>query len=147
MRRDLAEPDAAFSLPQGLSIRTFTEADAQDLHALLQLAYAQQGGGGVLPFEAWWPALRDDPEFSQETCWLVEDAIGRMVGAAQCWTSGFIKDLVVHPDHRRRQIASWLLSTVFTTFRDRGLREVGLKVLIDNSAAIALYGKHGMCPA
>jgi ribosomal protein S18 acetylase RimI-like enzyme len=146
MRRDLANPGASPSLPDGLTIRTFTPADAMALHALLDLAY-EQGGGGVLPFDVWWPSLRDDPEFAEDICWLVEDAEGRIVGAAQCWTTGFIKDLVVHPDYRRRNIASCLLSIAFAGFASRGLRQVDLKVFVDNAAAISLYGKHGMRPA
>lgn len=146
MRRDLAQPVAAFSLPDGLILRTFTSVDAEALHALFELAYAD-GGGGVMPFHIWWPSLRDDEEFEADLCWLVEDAGGRLIGAAQCWTSGFIKDLAIHPDYRGKQIASSLLSTVFVQFLKRGAPDVRLKVLIDNPAAIALYAKHGMRPA
>lgn len=145
MRRDLAEPGAAFPLADGLSMRSFTGADAPALHVLLEKAYAD-GGGGVLPLRDWWPTMRDDPEFSEETCWLVQDASGQLVAAAQCWITGFIKDFVVHPDHRRRGIGSGLLSAVFFHFRLRGAGDVKLKVLIDNAPAIALYTKLGMRP-
>jgi len=143
MRRDLDEPGAAFPLPERCKIRSFNELDARELHALLELAYADDGGG-VLPFGLWWVMVRGDDEFSSENCLLVENESGRLVAAALCWGSGFVKDFVVHPDYRRRQIASCLLSTVFSKFAEKGVPEVRLKVLANNRSAIAFYRKLGM---
>ena len=110
----------------------------------MQIAYAR-GGGSVGPFDAWWPGVRDDSEFAAELVFLAVDQRGDIVGAAHCWTSAFVKDLVVHPDARRRGIAEALLKTAFAEFRRRGDRHVDLKVQLDNpTGAIRLYERLGM---
>jgi ribosomal protein S18 acetylase RimI-like enzyme len=146
MRRDLNGEALSAGRRAGWTTRAFTAQDASAVHDLLRLGYAD-GGGEVGPFEQWWPALRDDEEYSPELCILAVDAHDRVVGVAQCWTSGFIKDLVVHPDHRRQGIAEGLLGEVFKLFAERGRPQVDLKVRSDNHRAAALYAKVGMYDA
>jgi ribosomal protein S18 acetylase RimI-like enzyme len=144
LRRDLADAIADPAWPAGFSTRTFTAEDAPAVHRLMTLGYAR-GGGSVGAFDQWWPAVRDDGEFDAELCFLALDASGEIAGVAQCWTSAFIKDLVVHPDARRRGIAEALLHTAFQAFRRRGARHVDLKVQTDNpSGAVRLYRRLGM---
>jgi ribosomal protein S18 acetylase RimI-like enzyme len=132
LRCDLTEAAAVQpSWPTGYRVRTFTAGDAPAVHRLLEVGYAQ-GGGHVGAFEEWWPSLAVNER---------QD----IVGVAQCWTSSFIKDLVVHPLARRRGIAEALLRTVFREFRRRGEKHVDLKVQMDNpTGAIRLYKKLGM---
>lgn len=144
LRRDLTDAVADPVWPAGFSVRTFTAADARAVHDLMQLAYAQ-GGGSVDHFDAWWPALRDDAEFDAALCFLAIDPAGEIVGAAQCWTSAFVKDLVVHPAARRQGLAEALLLTAFQAFRRRGAARVDLKVETDNpTGALRLYRRMGM---
>jgi ribosomal protein S18 acetylase RimI-like enzyme len=144
LRRDLADAVADPVWPAGFSARRFTAEDAPAVHRLMLIAYAG-GGGSVGPFDQWWPAVRDDGEFDAELCFLAIDASGEIGGVAQCWTSAFIKDLVVHPDARRRGIAEALLLTAFQAFRRRGARHVDLKVQTGNpSGAVRLYRRLGM---
>jgi ribosomal protein S18 acetylase RimI-like enzyme len=144
LRRDLASPVADPVWPAGISARPFTAEDAAAVHRLMQAAYAE-GGGSVGTFDQWWPGVRDDGEFDAGLCFLAIDGAGQIVGAAQCWTSAFVKDLVVHPDVRRRGIAEALLLTVFQAFRHRGATHVDLKVQLDNpSGAVRLYRRLGM---
>jgi ribosomal protein S18 acetylase RimI-like enzyme len=143
LRRDLADAIADPAWPAGFSTRAFTAEDAPAVHRLMALGYAR--GGGVGAFDQWWPGVRDDYEFAAELCFLAIDASGDIVGVAQCWTSAFVKDLVVHPDVRRRGIADALLLTAFQAFRRRGARHVDLKVQSDNpSGAVRLYRRLGM---
>ncbi len=147
LRRELVSAVADPVWPRGVSLRTFTAEDAPAVHRLMQLAYAR-GGGSVGAFDQWWPGVRDDGEFDAGLCFLAVDAGGEIVGAAQCWTSAFIKDLVVHPDARRQGIAEAVLLTVFQTFRRRGALHVDLKVQLDNpSGAVRLYRRLGMLDA
>jgi ribosomal protein S18 acetylase RimI-like enzyme len=144
LRRDLTDTVSDPIWPAGFSARTFTAEDAPGVHRLMQIAYAK-GGGSVGAFDAWWPGVRDDGEFDAGLCFLAIDGAGAIVGAAQCWTSAYVKDLVVHPDARRRGLAEALLLTAFQAFRRRGATHVDLKVELDNpTGAVRLYRRLGM---
>jgi ribosomal protein S18 acetylase RimI-like enzyme len=146
LRRDLSAVVDAAVWPEGFSLRAFTPKDASAVHRLMRIAYAE-GGGSVGAFDDWWPRLRDDDEFDANLCFLAVDGGGEIVGAAQCWTSAFVKDLVVHPDARRRGLGEALLLTAFEAFRRRGAAHVDLKVEADNpSGAARLYRRLGMTP-
>jgi ribosomal protein S18 acetylase RimI-like enzyme len=144
LRRDLAGhvPDPVW--PAGFGVRGFTAGDAPAVHRLMQIAYAE-GGGEVGGFEQWWPAVRGDSEFDEELFFLAVNGADEIVGSAQCWTSAFVKDLVVHPQARRRGLAEALLLTAFRAFRDRGAPHVDLKVQLDNpTGAVRLYRRLAM---
>ncbi|WP_378949671.1 GNAT family N-acetyltransferase [Mesorhizobium sp. ANAO-SY3R2] len=127
--------------PGGFSMRTLQASDAPALHALWQTAFDDFDQ----PLDEWWRWLSGDEEFDPALCFLVFDRDGRLAGAAQCWTSAFIKDLAVHPDFRGRGIAEALLRQVFSAFRARGAAHVDLKTnLVDSAAAVRLYRKLGM---
>jgi len=144
LRRDLTEAVGPPICPAGYRVRTFAADDAPPVHRLFEIGYAQ-GGGRIGTFEEWWPRLRDDDEFTPDLCFLAVNQQQDIVGAAQCWTSAFIKDLVVHPLARRRGIATALLNTVFWEFRRRGAKHVDLKVPMDNpTGAVRLYREVGM---
>jgi len=143
MRRDLARPLAPPAWPEGISVGPFRTADAPAIHALLELGY-RQGYGTVADQETWHDALVSDDEFAADLCFVAKDGAGRVVGIAQCWTVGFVKDLVVHPEWRRRGLGLALLHAAFAAFAARGKTHVDLRVDADNEAAIALYDKAGM---
>ena len=141
LRGEIAPP----TWPEGSSVRGFHASDGPRLHALLEHGY-RNGGGSVEPYDVWLPAITGDSEFDSETCFLVE--VGDELAAASiCWTSAFVKDLVVSPSHRRLGLASSLLQHAFATFVARGAEAVELKVEAGNHAAIALYRSLGMAPA
>ena len=143
MRRLLGETIAAPIWSDGLHLKDFTPACARDIHALLELAYAK-GGGSVPSFEAWWRALSQDSEYDPALCFPVYQE-EKLVGFAQCWTSAFVKDLVVHPDFRKRGIGRALLLHIFQVFQRWGARAVDLKVQPDNpSGAVRFYTSLGM---
>lgn len=118
---------------------------ARPARELLNAAYAG-GGGDVLAFEDWWPAVESDAEFDPALCLaLTETASGAMAGFAQCWSSGFVKDIGVRPGLRRLGLGRALMTEVFRIFQARGIFEVCLKVHADNpSGAPAFYRALGM---
>jgi ribosomal protein S18 acetylase RimI-like enzyme len=144
MRRSLADPVPEPVWPAGIRLVPFEpDRHAQKVHALLAEAYSR-GGGYVEPFPIWWPSLRDDPDYDQALVFVAADEQGGIVGAAQCWTSAFVKDLAVAPAMRRQGLGSALLNQVFHAFRERGAAFVDLKVHSDNpSGALRLYRSHG----
>jgi ribosomal protein S18 acetylase RimI-like enzyme len=107
------------------------------------LAYAD-GAGSVDELSRWWPALSSDSDYDPALCLLAGGAGGVLIGAAQCWTSGFLKDLVVRPDWQRRGVGRALLLQLFATLRARGISSVELKVHADNVSGRALYAQLGM---
>ncbi|PUZ24969.1 GNAT family N-acetyltransferase [Chitinophaga parva] len=142
MRKLLSHPFDAPSWPADIHLTGLVPGIAKEVHDLLILGY-QNGGGSVPAFADWWPALLSDPEFDASLCFLAKDKEG-IVAVAQCWTSAFVKDLVVHPRRRNQGIGASLLLHVYAMFHDRGAKTVDLKVEEGNIAAIRLYLKSGM---
>jgi ribosomal protein S18 acetylase RimI-like enzyme len=128
--------------PAQVSLRSFNVEDAESLHRLLEHGY-RRGGGSVERFETWLPEVTGDEEFDPDLCFLV-DSGGELAGAALCWTSAFVKDIVVHESWRGQGLGEALLRHVFATFAARGAPAVELKVESTNANAIRLYERVGM---
>lgn len=96
-------------------------------------------------FDTWWWPLVEDEEFDPRLLMTVS-CYERPIGLIQCWTSGFIKDLVVSPSRRNSGIGSYLLKSAFALFRQSGERYVDLKVERSNSAGRRFYHRHGLEP-
>jgi ribosomal protein S18 acetylase RimI-like enzyme len=144
MRRSLRGPIDEPVWPGDVTLEVFSGSRAAEVHALLELAYAN-GGGSVASFDEWWPGLVGDKEYDPNLVFPACDAAGIIVGVAQCWTSAFVKDLVIHPGFRRRGLGRALLLHVFHVFRERGDEAVELKVRTDNpSGALHFYENLGM---
>jgi ribosomal protein S18 acetylase RimI-like enzyme len=144
LRKLLNSPIATTPLPSGVALLPLSHTRPIELHALLRAAYAT-GGGSVGSFDDWWWPLVEDEEFHPD---LVVTAAndGRPIGLVQCWTSGFIKDIVVAPDWRNRSLGSALLTHAFALFAARGAPHVDLKVEAENVTAQRFYQRHGMVP-
>jgi ribosomal protein S18 acetylase RimI-like enzyme len=144
MQRRLSESVDASIWPDDVHLEAFAESHAAEVYALLELAY-RDGGGSVPSFGEWWSGLSQDSEYEPELSFLVRDWDGRLVGFAQCWTSAFVKDFVVHPHYRRHGIGRALLLHIFRTFKARGAQAVALKVETGNpSGAVTFYERLGM---
>jgi len=127
-----------------VNLKAFSENQAAEVHALLELAYAN-GGGSVASFDEWWPGLAGDSEYDPNLVFPACNGVGTIVGVAQCWTSAFVKDFVVHPRFRRRGVGRALLLHVFHVFGERGDEAVDLKVQASNpSGALHFYENLGM---
>lgn len=61
-----------------------------------------------------------------------------------CWTSAYIRDLVVHPRAQRQGLGFALLNHAFHAFRLRREGQVDLKVMENNLRARRLYERAGM---
>jgi ribosomal protein S18 acetylase RimI-like enzyme len=143
MSRDLQEMIPKPKWPSEITLRPFSTALTRTAHALLELGCAD-GGGSIAPYREWWSALSGDGEYDPELCLVTETDGNQLVGFAQCWTSGFIKDLVVHPEWRKKGIGRGLILHSFQIFKSRGAKAVDLKVHSDNHSAIRLYHSVGM---
>ena len=142
MRVDLPRGTPASTWPAGTQVRGFRASDAEALHALLEHGY-RNGGGSVPACDVWLPALVGDGEFDPALCFLAE--VGdELAAAAICWTSAFVKDIVVAETWRRHGLGEALLRLAFRAFERRGADSVELKVQAQNAPAIRLYERVGM---
>ncbi|MFA0929581.1 GNAT family N-acetyltransferase [Pseudomonas syringae pv. tagetis] len=142
MRRPLAIPVPAAVWPPRVLPQPFTLDRAQEVHHLLALGYAN-GQGSVPDYKSWLAAFERDPEFDTSRC-FVATLDETVVGVIVCWTSAFIKDLVVNPDVRNTGIGSALLNHLFAHLQQCGEAAVDLYVMENNLAARHLYAKSGM---
>ncbi|HEX8595576.1 MAG TPA: GNAT family N-acetyltransferase [Pseudomonas sp.] len=138
MRKDLQHLPLISAPTRQLIREGFSSQDAAQIHLLLALAHPE--GGSVPDYPAWLRAFETDAEFDPNLCFTAWDG-AQLSGVIQCWTSGFIKDLVVSPHARRQGIALALLNHAFQAFARRGEARVDLKVMENNLPARRLYEK------
>jgi ribosomal protein S18 acetylase RimI-like enzyme len=142
IRRNLAEGVPSFTWPNGIELTEYRPELAEAVHHLMELGY-RDGGGRVPALEVWQQRFETDPEYDPTLCFIALDAEG-IVGVAQCWTSAYIKDLVVHPRTRGLGLGRALLLHTFKVFAQRREGFVDLKVREDNLRARGLYESAGM---
>lgn len=131
--------------PDGITVRSFHREDARAVKDLLDLAYSAEPNFRPPSFEEWSRFMLGDGSFDS-TCWFVAEAPGgSLAGAALNWKDGYVKDLVVHPEHRRRGLGKALVLHTFGEFARRGIGRVTLKTDSTNTTqAWRLYERLGM---
>ena len=72
-----------------------------------------------------------------------EGKVAAYLGVMTVLDEGQITNVATHPDHRRQGYADGLLHALSAECAARGIRELSLEVRESNTAAIALYEKHG----
>ena len=145
MQLELGEELPAPTWPEGLTPRTFRPEEAESVKELLDLAYAEEPDFTKRPFAEWKGFMLGDPSFEPDNWFVVDTSDGSLAAAALNWKEGFVKDLVVHPEQRRRGLGAALLQHTFRHFRARGLERVTLKTDSRNtSQAWRLYERQGM---
>lgn len=142
MQRQLDTPVILPVWPGDVHFTPFSKTIAPEIHSLLQIGF-KNSQNAIPVFSEWFTALISDSEFDPALCLVIKDK-ERIIGYAQCWTSSFIKDLVIHPEQRKRGLGTLLLQQVFYIFKERDFKTVTLKVLSNNINAIRLYTSCGM---
>lgn len=142
MRRDLIEVVPSPDWPTGLQLSKYHPEIGAAVHRLMEFGYLE-GGGRVAALDMWQWQFESDPEYDPALCFIARDAEG-IVGVCQCWTSAYIKNLVVHPRFQGRGLGRALLLQAFKVFQQRREGYVDLKVLEDNHRARRLYESVGM---
>ncbi|UVM53196.1 GNAT family N-acetyltransferase [Pseudomonas sp. B21-015] len=142
MRRNLTEVVPAINWPDGVELTEYRPELAESIHRLMALGHLD-GGGQVPALEVWQQRFETDPEYDPTLCFIALDAEG-IVGVAQCWTSAYIKNLVVHPRAQGLGLGRALLLHAFKVFQQRREGFVDLKVLENNLRAQRLYESAGM---
>ncbi len=140
LRKHLNAPLRPVTWPDGTTPAAFESVDPRCLHALLDATFP----GLVAKFEDWYGNLTTDAEFDPALCVVALAEDGSVAGFAQCWTSGFVKDLAVASEHRDKGVGTALMLHVFALFAARGLPQVDLKVETTEQPARRLYARLGM---
>jgi ribosomal protein S18 acetylase RimI-like enzyme len=142
-RRLTAEEEPA-QWPSGISVRTFSTADGEAVHALLDEAYGGWDRTYVpVAHDDWLRWMTGDAEFDPTAWWLAERD-GGLAGCALWWASGWLKDVAVRERERGRGLGAALIRHGFAEFARRGVRRVGLKVDAANpTGAPRLYERLG----
>ncbi|MGH3003830.1 MAG: GNAT family N-acetyltransferase [Gaiellaceae bacterium] len=132
----------------GVSVRTYRAADGEDVHALLDEAYAGWDGDYVARDHRDWLAFMTAHEDFDPDLWFLAERGGETVGCALHWRErdrrGWVKDLAVRAAERGLGIGKALLHEAFRTYVKRNATHVGLKVDTTNpTGARQLYERVG----
>ena len=136
------------SWPNGVEVRTYTDADGTSVHALLDEAYAGWDRDYVgREHDAWLAVMTEHDEFDPSVWFLVERD-GELVACALHWKvyrgRGWVKDIVVRESERGHGLGKALLHHAFRTYAEQGATAVGLKVDSTNpTGAPQLYERVG----
>lgn len=141
---DLPEP----VWPEDVTVHTYTDADGERVHALLDEQYAGWDKSYVARSHGGWLTFMTDHEDFDPAMWFLVERDGKLVACALYWKEskgrGWLKDLVVRESERGRGLAKALLHHAFRVYAARGADRVGLKVDSTNpTGAIQLYERLG----
>ena len=129
-----------------MTVRAATPTDREAIHRLYTDFYAE------------WPPPAYTGAVSEEELAKVDDVLasgiaavaeedGEAVGFSLAWrkrgTQGFVSDLYVRPDARRKGIGKRLLRFVTDALREAGATHVTLYVEVENADARAVYRRWG----
>ena len=130
------------SWPDGFRVRTFALDEAPRVKELLDAAYAAEPDFRLRPLAAWRRFMLEDSSFEAESWFVVEAPDGSLAGAALNWKEAYVKDLVVHPAHRRRGLGEALMLHTFAHFKARGEPKVALKTDSRNTSQAWRFYEH-----
>ena len=137
---ELAEPRWA----DGATVRTYTDDDGEQVHALLDAAYAGWDRDYVARGHEGWLAFMTQHDEFDPALWFLVERDGALVGCSLHWAAhqnrGWVKDIVVAEGERGRGLGRALLQHAFRAYAERGVERVGLKVDSSNpTGARQLY--------
>jgi ribosomal protein S18 acetylase RimI-like enzyme len=135
--------------PADVTVRTYTTADGERVHALLHECYAGWDPDHVERTHAdWLDFMTAHDDFDPEM-WFLAERNGTLVACALHWRAiangnGWVKDLVVRERERGLGLGKALLQHGFHAYKTCGAARVGLKVDADNpTGAPQLYERVG----
>jgi mycothiol synthase len=151
MSMPLEERPPPPSWPEGVLVRTFDqERDTRAVFALVQDAFRDNERHAAESFEEW-QAFMIDREAFEPGLWFIAEAKGEIVGCVLCPNyddEGWVRQLAVARDWRRRGLGTALLRQAMSELSRLGRREIGLVVDSWNrTGAKEMYERAGMTVA
>ncbi len=142
MRRLLGAAFEPAPWPDGVQVRPFVQdRDAESVWALVQLGFAGTYGSRRRTL-AEWSRLFLGPGTDAVCAYVGSDLIGAVLLSPR-ETTGYIPQVVVHPEHRGQGLALAMLHEAFRRFAALGL-DTTLSVDGENDGASRVYRKAGM---
>jgi mycothiol synthase len=134
--------------PDGVTVRTYTDADGERVHALLDAAYVGWDTEYVAQSHDGWLAFMTQHDEFDPALWFLVERDGELVGCALHWKEhqqrGWVKDIVVTESERGHGLGTSLLHHALRAYAARGVDQVGLKVDSTNpTGAPQLYKRVG----
>jgi mycothiol synthase len=150
MLADAADVEPDTGSPEGFSIRTCTDEDAEVVHRLLDETFVEHWGFTPTSYETWRKQSYERADTHLDMWFLAfegDEPVGVLVGRPMD-DMGWIADLGVRKKWRKRGIASALLRRSFADFKRRGFTKIGLGVDATNeTGAVGVYERVGMKPS
>jgi mycothiol synthase len=148
MQRALNPDEAPGQPPDGVVIRPYADRDERVLHEVLERAFSDHFGWEPTPFDEWRDGWMGSPTWEPSLVFLAEvdgSVVGAIAAVDADAETGFVTQLGVLAEHRRRGIATRLLHRSFAAIAERGRTKAQLGVDSENaSGATALYERAGM---
>ncbi len=143
LREGVPEPE----WPEGVSVRTFEPGDEEAVHALVQEAFSDNYRHVRTAFEDWRHVMMARGSFDP-ALWFLAVSGARIIGVALCPDypdRGWVRQLAVARDWRRRGVGAALLRHAFREFARHGKPNAGLGVdSFNRSGALEFYVANGM---
>jgi len=140
---DVKEP----TWPDGVALRTYEDADSEQVKTLLDNAYAWDAHYTPQSLEGWLAFMTDYDEFDP-SLWFLVERDEELVACALHWKEhrrrGWLKDIAVHASERGAGLGKSLVRHGLRAYAERGVERVGLKVDAANPTGAAdLYAREG----
>jgi ribosomal protein S18 acetylase RimI-like enzyme len=150
---ELIRPPAPAASVEGIEIRAFRDGEGAAVYACLRDAFADHWGATWPTEQTWMHNNLGSTDFDP-ALWLLawdgDEVAGALLGEPQSGEYpefGYIAELGVRREYRRRGIAEALLRTSFAEFHARGVGGVSLHVDTDSiTGATRVYERSGMTP-
>ena len=81
--------------------------------------------------------------------YLIARDADKVIGYCGVWFvagEGQITNIAVHPEYRRKHVASGILEGIISHAKQTGISVLSLEVRVSNTSAQALYKKYGFTP-
>ncbi len=151
MEATLQEAPAEPAKLAEISIRRFQQGqEERAVYEVIAEAFPDIDGKPYRPYEEWYPRIFETSTSFEPEMFYVAVAAGQIVGCILCRVypedhSGYIWQLAVRRNWRRKGIALQLLQTAFGEYYRRGMFTVQLSVDKKNpTGAHTLYAQAGM---
>jgi ribosomal protein S18 acetylase RimI-like enzyme len=156
MRRPLAGVSTPAPPPAGVTIRPVRpddEAEMREFHRIFDTAFRDTPDYLPLPYDRWREQLAALPTIAWDE-WFVAEVDGRPGGILQSadqsldQNEGWVKNLAVLRECRKRGVGAALLDRAFATYAAKGRELAGLGVDLSNpTEAYRLYASVGLTAA